>query len=144
MGDKKQTREFKVLPDPRVIADGVTLTDMQEQYELSCQLRDLMMEARMFQTDLQKSMRVWAERLATGKRLTGREKGSYEKFIGLYRKVITETGIAYPQPMLIDQISYLNSQLGSADQKPGKDLYIRYEQLKLELAQAKNDYHAMK
>jgi photosystem II stability/assembly factor-like uncharacterized protein len=144
MGDRKQTGEFKVLPDPRIIADGVTLADMQEQYELSCQLRDFVVEARMFQSDIQKSMNVWTERLATGKRLTGREKGSYEKFMVLYRKVITETGIAYPQPMLIDQISYLNSQLGSADQKPGKDLYIRYEQLKGELIQAKKEFHSMK
>ncbi len=143
-GDKEYSEELNVLPDPRVIADGVTIADMQEQYDLSCKLRDFMMEARFFQADLQKSMNEWTSRLASGKKLTGKEKNGYERFMVLYRKVITETGISYPQPMLIDQISTLNSQLGGADQKPGKDLYVRYDQLREQLDQVKKDYEALR
>jgi len=36
------------------------------------------------------------------------------------------------QPMLIDQIRYLQSMLSRADQKPGKDAYDRLEELKIE------------
>ena len=38
----------------------------------------------------------------------------------------------YMQPMLIDQIRYLQSMLSRADQKPGKDAYIRFEELRKE------------
>ncbi len=40
----------------------------------------------------------------------------------------TKEGI-YETPMLIDQINYLRQQLDQADQRPGKDLYLRYEEL---------------
>jgi hypothetical protein len=143
VADKEQSTQFNVLPDPRVSADGVTLADLQEQYDLSCKLRDFMVEARLFQADLQKSMNEWNTRLASGKKLTGKEKTGYERFMVLYRKVITETGISYPQPMLIDQISTLNSQLGGADQKPGKDLYTRFGQLREQLYQSKNEHKAL-
>lgn len=143
-GDKEYSANINVLPDPRVTADGVTIADMQEQYDLACRFRDFMMEARLFQTDLQKSMSEWTARLATGKKLTGKEKGNYDKFMVVYRKVNTETGISYPQPMLIDQISTLNSQLGSADQKPGKDLYKRYDELREQFDQSKKEFEALK
>jgi hypothetical protein len=32
--------------------------------------------------------------------------------------------------MLIDQISYLLGMLDRADQKPGRDAYLRYDELK--------------
>jgi len=137
-GDVHRT-DLQILPDPRIVEDGVTLGDMEEQYELSCRLRDLLAEARMFQSDVQREKNKWDKRVASGQRLAEGEKADYDRFMDLYRKVITETGISYPQPMLIDQISYLNFQMGTADQKPGKDLYIRHDQLKEELAHAKNE-----
>jgi len=133
-----------VLADPRVVADGVTQSDMQEQYDLSCKLRDFMVEGTMFQNNLQKSMSDWKARLESGKKLTAKEKVSYDKFMVVYNKVITQTGISYAQPMLIDQISTLNSQLRSADQKPGKDLYTRYDQLKMQLNEAKAEFEKLK
>ena len=47
------------------------------------------------------------------------------------KKLNTENG-TYMQPMLIDQIRYLQSMLSRADQKPGKDAYDRLKELKLE------------
>ena len=47
-------------------------------------------------------------------------------------ELVTQDGI-YMQPMLIDQLGYLNSMLGRADQLPGKDAYERYAELKQKL-----------
>jgi photosystem II stability/assembly factor-like uncharacterized protein len=135
-----QSADLQILPDPRIIDDGVTLGDMEEQYELSCRLRDLLAEARLFQRNVQREKDNWDKRAASGPKLAAEEKADYGRFMDLYRKVMTETGISYPQPMLIDQISYLNFQMGTADQKPGKDLYIRHDQLKEELARAKQEF----
>jgi photosystem II stability/assembly factor-like uncharacterized protein len=140
----KMSKDFVVLPDPRVIDDGVTISDMEEQYELACKLRDFMTEARMFQADIQGVASSWEKRINDGKKLTARERSDYERFMTVFRKAITETGISYPQPMIIDQISYLNSQLGSADQKPGKDLYTRYDQLRIDLDLIKNEFQRLK
>ncbi|MBE0676998.1 MAG: hypothetical protein IH591_20255, partial [Bacteroidales bacterium] len=127
-----------------IISDGVTVDDMKEQFDLACNLRDLMTEARFFQAEIEDKAREWEKRVATGKRLSSRDKAAYEKFTNLYRNVITETGVSYPQPMLIDQISYLNSQMGSSDQKPGKDLYTRFYQLTKELGQSQMLFEEMK
>src|SRR5690606_11285085 len=39
----------------------------------------------------------------------------------------------YMQPMLVDQIQYLYRMLLGADQKPGRDAFIRYAELRAEL-----------
>ncbi len=143
--DKQElSSDLQVLPDPRVIEDGVTIGDMDEQYILACKFRDFMTEARFFQRDLLSLKEKWDQRLSSGKRLSAREQREYDSFESLYRKVITASGMAYPQPMLIDQISYLNSQIGSADQKPGKDLYTRYEQLRGEFSVAVKEFEMLK
>ena len=53
------------------------------------------------------------------------------------KKLNTEKG-TYMQPMLIDQIRYLQSMLSRADQKPGKDALIRLKELKSEFKILKN------
>ena len=40
----------------------------------------------------------------------------------------TESG-AYPQPMLNDQIMYLYGMINDADQLPGKEAEMRYDEL---------------
>jgi hypothetical protein len=36
--------------------------------------------------------------------------------------------------MLVDQLSYLSSMLNRADQKPGRDAYMRFDELDKELS----------
>jgi hypothetical protein len=42
------------------------------------------------------------------------------------------------QPRLIDQINYLRGMLDQGDQKPGKDAYDRYTELKAWLSRLEN------
>jgi hypothetical protein len=44
-------------------------------------------------------------------------------------QLVTPDGI-YMMPMLIDQVRYLRSMLNQADQRPGKDAYDRYDELR--------------
>ena len=46
---------------------------------------------------------------------------------------------AYPQQMLVSQISYINYMVNSADQVVGKDVLQRYDALKSELQKIKNE-----
>lgn len=56
-----------------------------------------------------------------------------ERLSAIYLKLVTATG-PYPQPKLVDQISYLFSMLNRADQKPGRDAYVRFDELNQELS----------
>jgi hypothetical protein len=49
--------------------------------------------------------------------------------ISIEKQLTTQEG-RYMRPMLLDQLRYLASMLDRADQKPGKDAYERYEELK--------------
>jgi len=49
----------------------------------------------------------------------------------------------YPQPMLIDQTQYLGSMINRADQRPGNDAYIRFEELSSWFNTIKNSYNSM-
>ena len=48
------------------------------------------------------------------------------------RRLVTPRG-RYMTPMLVDQLRYLQSSLDRADQKPGRDAYVRLAELKAEL-----------
>ena len=54
------------------------------------------------------------------------------------RALLTDRTItSYPQPMLRDQLNYLNSNSQRADQQPAADMYERLDVLVTELEQHK-------
>jgi photosystem II stability/assembly factor-like uncharacterized protein len=122
VGDWTHTESFRVLVDPRVKEDGITQADLVAQESLSLQVRDI----------LSKANRV-VERIREARESEEVSRKNKEKLSALYAKLVTATG-PYPQPMLVDQISYLFSMLNRADQKPGRDAYVRLDELKRELS----------
>ena len=58
---RQQTRSFEVLMDPRVAADGVTVTDLQEQFDLGIQIRDAIEDADATIERLEGAMRRVSE-----------------------------------------------------------------------------------
>ena len=62
---------------------------------------------------------------------------SMRSMFGDQKELNTKEG-TYMQPMLIDQIRYLQSMLSRADQKPGKDALNRLKELKSEFNILKN------
>ncbi|MGD8539434.1 MAG: hypothetical protein PVI66_12020 [Candidatus Aminicenantes bacterium] len=105
---------FEVKMDPRVLKEGITEADVRAQAEFALKVRDTLSEARQV-----------AERV----KKTIKEKDEGDGTLAAIKKqLISEPG-RYAQPMLLDQLEYLYSNLIRADQRPGKDAYDRYEEL---------------
>jgi hypothetical protein len=116
-GDWSETKKLEVLLDPRLARDGVTLADLKELLDLQTKLGSATADARRA-----------AARLRDAKTKAGGTDGAK----ALEARLVTAGG-PYPQQMLIDQIANVSRMLGQADQKPGKDAWLRYEDLRREL-----------
>jgi hypothetical protein len=61
-----------------------------------------------------------------------------KKVQALFERVVTALGV-YPQPMLIDQFSNIARMINQADQKVGRDAFIRYDDLMKEMTAIKSE-----
>jgi hypothetical protein len=123
-GDASMSHSFSVVMDPRVAADGVTMADLQAQYDLVKEINATMAEAAEV-----------ASRIDNGVESAGDE--AQDEFEALQAEMRDDPVGSYPQPMLLNQLRYLSSMLNRADQRPGQDAYVRHEQLKTRLAEIK-------
>jgi hypothetical protein len=122
LGEWAQSRPIEVRVDPRVAASGVTQADLQEQVDLLLKLRDAMGDAQAVAARLRAAGDAARADAARGKAVQA-----------LVDRLVT-ANIVYPTPMLIDQLSNVVRMAGQADQKPGRDALLRYEDLMKELA----------
>ncbi|NNF14566.1 MAG: hypothetical protein HKN72_15165, partial [Gemmatimonadetes bacterium] len=121
-------RSFNVLMDPRVAADGVTVADLQEQFDLALEIQAAIEDA----DQTIERLRGVQERVSEG---TDVERQLKE----IERALLTDDSISsYPQPMLRDQFNYLYRNSISADQEPAVDMYDRLEALVTELEEHKS------
>lgn len=117
------TREFEVRMDPRVAEDGVTVSDLRDQFDLALEIQRAMEEASSTIERVEGAM----DRAADGSAV---ESDLDE----IYDALVTDEEISsYPQPMLADQLRYLYGNTISADQKPARDMYTRLQTLRDEL-----------
>lgn len=126
-----QTRPFRILPDPRVEEDGVTQEVLQEQFDLAIRIRDVLSEARRTVARLTAARRELEAARGAGD--PARMETVRRELEEIERALVTEPGVIYPQPMLVAQLEYLYSMLNRADQKPGRDAYLRLDELEGEL-----------
>jgi len=124
-GEWSQTRPLEVRIDPRVAAAGVTQADLQEQLDLALKVRDAIAEARAL-----------GSKLAAAREAAPAGSGSARALQALLDRVVT-AAVVYPQPMLIDQLSNVARMVGQADQKVGRDAFVRFEDLMKEWAAVK-------
>ena len=115
------TQSFRVLVDPRVEADGVAYDDLKAQEALSLMIRDTLTLASRT-----------ADRIQKARKSQNISRDKDNKLGAVYSMLMMDKG-RYAQPMLINQLNYLFSMLNQADQKPGRDAYLRFEELKKEL-----------
>jgi photosystem II stability/assembly factor-like uncharacterized protein len=116
-GATNVTQPINVLIDPRVAADGVTLADLQEQFEHNMRMRELVSSVNQLATKV---------REAIGK------SPNDQRLIVLAGKLLTEP-VRYGKPGLQAHITYLASMTSNVDQKIGRDAIDRYQVLKKEL-----------
>jgi len=116
-GAASQVQTINVLIDPRVAADGVTISDLQEQFEHNMRMRDLVTSVNQLVTRVREAMT---------------KSPNDPRLIALASKLLTEP-VRYGKPGLQAHITYLASMTSNADQKIGRDAIDRYQVLKKEL-----------
>jgi len=124
-GEWSQTRPLEVRLDPRVAAAGVTQADLQEQLDLALKVRDAIADARAL-----------GARLTAARQTIKPGTPNAKALEALIARVVT-ADIVYPQPMLIDQLSNVARLIGQADQKVGRDAFVRFDDLMKEMAAVK-------
>ncbi len=117
VGDSINTVSFQTVTNPRVSKEGaISDTEIVEQVEFTLKARDLLSTVKMAASRVTEAL----------KSATGSEKDSLEEI----KKDLITAPRRYSQPMLVDQVSYLYGNLDRADQQPGQDAIVRYENLK--------------
>ena len=120
VGDKTFIQTFNVLIDPRVAEDGVTLADLQEQYEHNLRMREMVTTVNQLVTRVRDAQ--------------NKSNGSIDpnRLNAIAAKLLTEP-VRYGKPGLQAHITYLAGMTANVDQKIGRDAIARYEVLKREL-----------
>jgi len=114
-GSVTLTQPIAVLIDPRVAAEGVTVADLQEQFEHNMRMRELVSGVNQLATRIRE-----AQKSRNDARLNS-----------LAAKLLTEP-VRYGKPGLQAHVSYLASMTANVDQKIGRDAIERYAVLKKE------------
>lgn len=127
-GEQELTGNIDLLPDPRVVRDNMNQQAFEAQFELAIQVRDMISHGRWVLRRLETRKEELEGVLAAGKKLKRREQEELDALTDLYYRFESRGG-RYPMPVLMSQMSYLNSMINRADQMPGKDAYDRYEEL---------------
>lgn len=122
------TQKFNILADPRVNGK-ISLEDMKAQEVLSDQVAGLQDSTKRIANQIKTQRKEIAALVKAGK-ATDKQNALDQELSKLESELVTNEG-AYEKPMLIDQLNYLRQLLDQADQRPGKDAYDRYEELKI-------------
>ncbi len=118
--DTSFAENFEIISDPRI--KDLVPEVYEEQEKVLLEIRDFMTDVRIFEDKVSKMLE---------------KKPKNKKYISIDKELNTKEG-TYMQPMLIDQIRYLQSMLSRADQKPGKDALNRLKELKFQFNILKN------
>jgi len=117
-GGVSQTQSLAVLIDPRVAADGVTLADLQEQFEHNMRMRELVTAVNQLVNKVREAQKKSPEDT---------------RLNAIAAKLLTEP-VRYGKPGLQAHITYLAGMTANVDQKIGRDAIERYQELKEEFA----------
>ncbi|MBP2831926.1 hypothetical protein J8281_06965 [Aquimarina sp. U1-2] len=131
VGDQNMEQDFVVLIDPRVKLEGMTEALLQKQHNMQQKVITLLTEARLLQKHLEKEIKA----LESKKSET--DKNKLKTLKAAIQQLKNDKG-AYPQQMLVAQISYIYNMVNGADQRIGKDVIARYEELNANFTEIKS------
>ncbi len=123
------TQNFELMMDPRLEETMVCLDDLLLKEELAIQIRDLVSLAKKSAYLIDEKRKELKEQIDANNKKKNKYLSEDENLAQIQSEFVTAEG-PYMTPMLLDQLSYLSSMLGRADQVPGKDAYERYIELK--------------
>jgi len=120
VGEQSLEKSFEVLMDPKLEEDGISLANMKEQQELQFKVIDLLSETRKFQDKVEKKIKELEKSNASEAQL--------QPYKDVLKELKNDEG-AYPEVVMVAQISYLYYILSSADKEPGQEEKDRYQEL---------------
>ena len=123
VGDQSMTQDFEIVIDPRVKAEGITEDILQKQHDMQQKVGSLLSEARQLQYRLEKEIKELEAKEDEG------HKSRAQNLKTVLQQLKNDEG-AYPQQVLVAQISYIYYMVNGADQVIGKDVMERYDELK--------------
>jgi hypothetical protein len=128
VGSTVATESFNVLMDPRVADEGITLADLQEQFEHNMRMRALVSAVNQLVTRVRNAQ----SKLNNSQS----DETTRTALRSIASKLMTEP-VRYGKPGLQAHITYLASMTATVDQKIGRDAEERYEILKKEIESIK-------
>jgi photosystem II stability/assembly factor-like uncharacterized protein len=127
-GGWSSTAPLTIAPDPRVVADGVTIPVMQELLAHNLATRDLVSEMNRLSQEVET---IWRT-----------AQGQQKALVGEVRDTIQSQPWRYGRPGLAAQIQYLYGAMMQADQAVGNDAKARLVQLRREFDAAQTKFRA--
>jgi hypothetical protein len=131
-------QSVKLMTDPRVLAQGTTLGDIDQQVDFELVVVDLLSEVRKFEKEV---VAAHEELESRSDELTPAEASRLLLVTDVLNQVKT-ADLIYPQPMLTDQVSYLYNMVSGADQAPGIEAADRLAELSAKFGELRAAYQA--
>ena len=125
VGDKTSTEPFNVLIDPRVAEDGVTVADLQEQFEHNMRVRQMVTDVNQIAARVRDAQ--------TKLRNASTTSGDNATLLSAIAARLFTEPVRYGKPGLQAHITYLASMTANVDQKIGRDAIERYAVLRKDL-----------
>jgi photosystem II stability/assembly factor-like uncharacterized protein len=125
------SKSFNLMIDPRLEEQGITSDIIDEQIVLTQKVSNLLSNARMLEEKVAAHYKTFKKQYGD----TAKEEPSPEMDVEVENLeaalsvLQTPADIIYPRPRLVNQISFLYNMLNTADQKPGKEFYERFDEL---------------
>ncbi len=116
-GDQEYKQKFSLKADPRVLESGTTDADIKAQEQLALQIVELLSSAKKRAFEIKQEMD------------STEDEFELSKLKSLYDDLVRADG-RYPETKFISQVDYLLGMLMYGDQRPGRDAYERFEELK--------------
>lgn len=133
VGNDVMEQYVMLKQDPRVPQMGITMEDIVVQENLALELVDLISSARKWTDDLKQQKK----KLSADKETRESNKDKIASIDGLLEELETAQG-TYMKPMLLSQMNYLYNIVEGPDHRPGKDAFMRYDELKSKYEQLKS------
>lgn len=131
-GGATESQNFTLMIDPKIAALGLSESDVEEQAALVAQVTNLLSDARRLEAQVLADHEALKKQYSNGP--DGAESAddadAFDKIEAILDILQTPPDVIYPRARLVGQISYLYNMLNTADQKPGKDAYERFDELR--------------
>ncbi len=127
---------LELVMDPRVVAQGTTEEDVGAQVAFQLVLVDLFSEVRQFQQQVEEEHDALEARTDE----LSQDEAARLLVVADVLDQVRAKDIIYPQPMLVNQISFLYNMVNRADQAPGVHAADQYTVLVEWFARLKEQY----